>query len=246
MIQKAFFLPLLLILFSCKQNEKMDVQKIVDNSIKDSGGELYPDSEVSFISRNIDYSFKKEDGKDVISRTFTKDSTEISDIYGPNGFKRHVNGDLTAVPDSMATRYYNSINSVYYFAKLPYGLNDSAVNKELVGEVSIKGKEYYKIKVTFDKQGGGEDFEDIFMYWFNTKTFKPDYLAYQYFVDGGGFRFREAYNERYVNGIRFVDYKNYKPIGKINSVHELDDAFQNNGLKQVSEIRLENIKVNPK
>ena len=29
--------------------------------------------------------------------------------------------------------------------------------------------------------------------------------------DGIGLRFREAFNERYINGIRFVDYNNYKP-----------------------------------
>jgi len=71
---------------------------------------------------------------------------------------------------------------------------------------------YYKLKVTFDQDGGGDDFDDTYVYFFNKATFKPDYLAYDFHVNGGGMRFREAYNERYVNGIRFVDYNNMKPI----------------------------------
>ena len=112
--------------------------------------------------------------------------------------------------DSIANVYANSVNSVHYFANLPYGLNDPAVNKEFLGEVAIKDKEYYKIKVTFDQKGGGKDYEDIYLYWFNKETFKPDYLAYKFYVDGGGIRFRVAYNERYLGGIRFVDYENYE------------------------------------
>lgn len=90
-------------------------------------------------------------------------------------------------------------------------MNDKAVNKLYLGKVLIKGNEYYKIKVTFNEEGGGEDFEDVFVYWVQTGTFKVDYLAYSYAVNGGGIRFKEAYNERFVNGIRFVDYNNCKP-----------------------------------
>ncbi len=61
----------------------------------------------------------------------------------------------------------------------------------------------------------------------------------------GGFRFRKAFNESYVNGIRFVDYKNYKPKETITPIEELDMAFESNGLTEVSEIKLENIKVSP-
>ena len=59
--------------------------------------------------------------------------------------------------------YSASVNSVHYFAVLPYGLDGKAVNKTYVNKVDIKGKSYHKIKVTFNEEGGGEDFEDVFM-----------------------------------------------------------------------------------
>ena len=65
------------------------------------------------------------------------------------------------------------------------------------------------------------------MYWFNKETFKPDYLAYDFHTDGGGVRFRKAYNERYVDGIRFVDYENYKPRDPKETLDNILDAFLN-------------------
>jgi len=144
----------------------------------------------------------------------------------------------------MANKYANSVNSVHYFVALPNGLNDPAVQKELLGEVTVKEKQYHKIKVTFDQNGGGDDFDDIYIYWFNKETWKPDYLAYEFHVDGGGMRFREAFNERYVNGIRFVDYNNYKTKDMETSILKIDSLFEAGSLELLSKIELKNIQVN--
>ena len=149
------------------------------------------------------------------------------------------------MPDSLANIYSNSINSVHYFAYLPYGLNDPAVNKEFLGEMAIKGKDYYKVKVTFDQENGGDDFDDVYIYWFNKETFKPEYLAYEFHVNGGGLRFREAYNERYVNGIRFVDYNNYKSVSDSQSIYEIDSLFNKGELELLSKIELKDVVVSP-
>ncbi|MEL7534879.1 MAG: DUF6503 family protein, partial [Bacteroidota bacterium] len=106
--------------------------------------------------------------------------------------------------------YSNSVNSVLYFIRLPYGLNDPAVNKKYLGEESIKGKKYHKIEVTFEQEGGGKDYDDVFVYWLDQQSHYLDYLAYSYETDGGGLRFRKAFNARTIGGIRFQDYVNYK------------------------------------
>ncbi|MBT8320702.1 MAG: deoxyribose-phosphate aldolase, partial [Eudoraea sp.] len=158
---------------------------------------------------------------------------------------RNLAGKPAMVADTMAVKYANSINSVHYFARLPYGLNDKAVMKRYLGESVIAGKTYHKIEVTFQKEGGGDDFDDIYVYWFNKITNKPDYLAYEFLVDGGGKRFRKALNERYAEGIRFVDYLNYKPATQEVSVYELDSSFMQNELELLSRIELKDIQVNP-
>ena len=211
-----YFITLLLsfLLFNCNDNktEVIDANKIIGESIQVSGGHKIDTSVIEFNFREINYKATRLGGNFKLERVFLDSIGEIRDVLSNNGLDRYINESLVNLPDSMATKYSASVNSVHYFAVLPYGLDGKAVNKTYVNEVDIKGKSYHKIKVTFNEEGGGEDFEDVFMYWVNTVTSKVDYLAYSYNEDDGkGLRFREAYNERYVKGIRFVDYNNYKP-----------------------------------
>lgn len=242
-----------LLLFNCKQEKikTLSAQTIIDNSIKISGGKLITSSTIDFDFRDTHYKAFRKHGVFILEREFIDKTskyfdtiTNVRDVITNNGFQRFVNNLPMAVQDTMAVRYSASVNSVHYFSVLPYGLNDTAVNKELLDEISIKGQNHYAIKVTFNQNGGGEDFEDEFVYWVNSKTNELDYLAYSYNEsDGKGIRFREAYNERFVNGVRFVDYNNYKPENTTLNLADLPQLFENGSLKLLSKIELENITV---
>ena len=126
---------------------------------------------------------------------------------------------------------------------LPYSLHDTAVKKRLLPLSTIKGKDYYKIEITFSEEGGGEDHEDVFIYWIGKEDYLIDYLAYSYKTNGGGMRFRALKEQCIVNGVRFVDYYNYKPKNKNIELIDIDKAYENNQLKKVSEIVLKDINV---
>lgn len=239
-----FFLPLLI---SCAEEKKMPTaQEIVDKSIEFSGGSLHDQNRVSFKFRDKIYSAHRENLKKVYTRKTVLDTIPIIDVMTGNaGFQRFINDSLVHLSDSVAQRYQNSINSVHYFARLPFGLNDPAVEKELLGERTVKGRTYYWVKVTFDEKNGGDDFEDTYLYWFDKETFKLTYLSYEFHVNGGGIRFREAYNERFVNGIRFVDYNNFKADPSKISFIEVADFFEDGKLELLSKIELEEIVVQP-
>ncbi|WP_343486109.1 DUF6503 family protein [Allomuricauda sp. d1] len=243
-MNKFFIFLILLVCCSCseKDNERT-AQQIINKSIEVSGGHLHDSSKVSFRFRDRNYVAYIKDGRKVLERQTTTDSLTITDVKTNMSFERFFNDNLIRLPDSVANRYANSVNSVHYFARLPYGLNDPAVNKELLGKVPLNGKDYYKIKVTFAEENGGEDFEDAYLYWFNTATLKPDFLAYEFHVDGGGIRFREAFNERYVNGIRFVDYRNFKADPDEVDFMKVDSLFEKGSLELLSKIELEAIEV---
>ncbi|WP_034040062.1 DUF6503 family protein [Wocania ichthyoenteri] len=245
-MKKYFLLFTATMLFlSCEKQKEVNVQDIVDKSIEISGGDKIKNSTIAFDFRDKNYKATRNNGSFQLERRF-KDSTGIvRDVLSNDGFERYINNEIVKVPDSMVPKYSASVNSVHYFSVLPYGLNDAAVNKQYVEKVTLKGKPYHKIKITFNQDGGGEDFEDVFVYWINTTTYKTDYIAYSYHENHGiGLRFREAYNERYVNDIRFVDYTNYKPKDLSVSVFGLDDLFEKNQLQIVSKIDLTNIVVN--
>ncbi|TMM56926.1 deoxyribose-phosphate aldolase [Maribacter algarum] len=245
-MSKIVFLLAVIVTFSCKDKvePKLSAQDIVDKSIEASGGVArYEKSTIAFNFRDKDYISEMKGKRKILKRIQKNDTIDLLDILSPEGFERFDNDRLVSLHDSLSTKYGNSVNSVHYFSKLPYGLNDPAVQKELLGETKVKGKQYYKVKVTFNQVGGGDDFDDTYVYFFNKSTFKPDYLAYDFHVNGGGMRFREAYNERYVNGIRFVDYNNMKPIDEGTSVLQVDSLFNMNRLKLLSKIELKDVKV---
>lgn len=251
------FLCSVVLFFACKNEtknvsaknstnqERSQAEKIIDSVIKKAGGETYETASIDFDFRDKHYQSKRRCGQFSFTRTF-KDSTgkQIKDVLSNEGFTRYVNQEKQNLPDSLATSYSNSVNSVHYFMQLPFGLNDTAVNKELLGETTIENKPYYEIKVWFDAEGGGEDHEDEYIYWVNKNNYYIDYFAYSYEVNGGGMRFRKAYNPRVIKGLRFVDYKNYAPKeAEEANLENLEQLYQNDKLKLFSAIENKNIKV---
>ncbi len=232
-----------LLIQSCSENNP---QSIIDKAIATAGGEKYLHSTIEFDFRGRHYIGSREVGKFSYERIFKneKDSTQtIHDVVSNDGFKRFINDTLTTVLDSMAVKYTSSVNSVLYFALLPYGLNDASVNKKFLGETTIDNKTYYKIEITFSQEGGGEDHDDRFIYWINTADYTIGFLAYSYAEDDGiGYRLRKAYNSRKINGILFSDYINYAPNGKI-QLEDLEDLYKKNELKELSRIENTNIQV---
>lgn len=240
-VKISFGISAFLLMYSCQKQPS--AQEVIDQAIEVAGGDAYLESIIEFDFREVHYKGRKNKDGFKMSRLFSKDTVKIYDAMTADVFVRTINGENVELEDSMVNKYRNSINSVFYFALLPNGLNDEAVQKKYLEKVSIKEKNYHKIEVTFKQEGGGDDFDDVYVYWINTQTNKIDFLAYSFEVNGGGLRFREAYNERYVNGIRFVDYINYKADPNKVDVYGLDEMFKKNQLEEISRIELKNVSV---
>lgn len=220
-------------------------QEVVNQAIEAHGGEAYEHAEIRFRFRDRMYHYRRQGGRFRYERHFTSPGTpdeQVMDVLTNEGFTRRVNGSEVAVVDSMASKYANALNSVIYFALLPYGLNDAAVNKRYLGTTHLKGIPYHKVFVSFEQEGGGEDFEDTFMYWFRTDTYHMAYLAYRFHTEGGGVRFREAYEAREVSGIRFAHYVNYKMDPEL-PLEWADSLFEAGALDQLSLIETEEVSV---
>lgn len=231
---------------SCENTKDSSAQDVVDKSIAISGGAIIANATLSFNFRDKYYKATRNNGIFQLERRFKDSLNTVRDLLSNNGFERFINNKLTEITPTEVKRYSTAVNSVHYFSVLPFGLNDKAVNKEYLKKVDLKGKPYHKIKITFNKEGGGEDFEDVFVYWINTEDYKTEYLAYSFKEKQGiGLRFRAAYNERYIKGVRVVDYYNYKPKDHNISLLDLGELFENNQLELLSKIDLKNVEIEP-
>lgn len=225
-------------------NVDNEAQIIVDKSIEAHWGEGWETIEMEFDFRGIHYTLKRgKDGYSNYSREFEDSlSGSVKDVLVDGEFQRFVQGSPVEVPKNRERAYSNSINSVMYFNLLPVVLNDPAVNKQLIGEVAMHDNPYYLLRVGFDEDGGGDDHDDVYLYWINKETYLIDYLAYEFQVDGGGKRFREAINRREIGGVQFQDYKNFK-ADDAEDIFIVDDFFQQGKLELLSEIINENVEI---
>lgn len=230
----------LISLISCSTKNP---QHIIDKAIEASGGEKYLHTTIEFDFRDRHYVVQRDGGKYSYERIFKDSANTVHDFLTNDGFRREINNTPAEVADSMKTKYTASVNSVIYFALLPYGLNDAAVQKKWMGETSIEGVNHYVIQITFAQDGGGQDHEDVFLYWINKKDFTIGYLAYSFEEDKGiEYRFRKAYNPRTINEILFLDHINYKPKSET-QITALEELFKKGELEELSKIELINIQV---
>jgi len=244
---------LLLYLFSGCQSRKPEnetvsgpttskAQAVIDKAIAAHGGEKFEQLELAFNFRDRHYTASRKNGLYTYTRSFTDSTGQVEDVLKNSGLIRTINGQVKDLPPDRVQAFTSSVNSVIYFALLPFGLNDPAVKKEFLGNVTINQIPYYKIKVGFNPEGGGEDYQDQFLYYINQKTATMDYLAYTFATDGGGIRFRKAINPRKINGILFQDYINYEPQAAID-FWQIEQAFAAGQLKELSRIELQHIQV---
>lgn len=231
-------------LISCESKSEAD--KIVDLAIEAHGGEIYVRSQIEFDFRNIRYTLKKTPVGFEYSREFTDSTGLVKDVLSNEGFVRTVNQvAIDTLTEERVGAFSRSVNSVAYFAYLPYGLNDAAAIKTYLGQTEINGEAYDLIKVTFQQDGGGEDFDDEFLYWIGAEDHLVDFMAYSYHTDGGGVRMREVSQVQEVGGIRFQNYLNLKPEDKNTPVEKMQELYEKGKLELLSEINLENIQVRP-
>jgi hypothetical protein len=229
--------------FGISCDSRTEAEKIVDAAIDAYGGALYETSAITFDFRGTHYSIFKSPTAFEYSREFSDSTGQVVDVLNNAGFTRKVNGVLIdTLTEERIGAFSRSVNSVAYFAFLPYGLNDAAAIKTYLGKTTIKGKEYHQVKVTFQAEGGGDHFEDEFLYWFGVDDSQMDYMAYSYHTDGGGVRMRDVRATREVGGIRFQDYNNLKAARKETPLDSMQVLYETGALVKLSEINLENIR----
>lgn len=250
-LKMIFSLSLLVIVVqwaACADLEA-DPQRIVDRAIEAHGGADRLDGAIiRFDFRDRRFALRHDEGRYRYERTFPDSSVRIHDVLTNDGVSRAIAGSQVELSDSMRRSVKSGVNSVAYFALLPFKLNDPSVQKRYLGADSVRQEPYHKVEVTFEQEGGGLAHEDRFVYWFHRDRHTMDFFAYDFEEDGGGTRFREAVRPRQVGGLRFVDYINYTSDlipSPGDSIEQYDRALATGNLRVLSEINLENISVEP-
>lgn len=207
------------------------------------GSAAIDSSSFSFVFRGQRYSISHQNGSAVYTvESIEDDGRVFKDVLIGDSLTRTIDGMVFELPADKAKRAASALNSVIYFATLPYKLQDKAVQISYDTAHFVRDGKYLGLEVSFAKEGGGTDHDDEFYYWINAETHQIEYLAYNYKVNNGGVRFRLAYNTRKVGGVLFQDYENYKaPVGT--PLKNLLNLYAIDSLERVSFIDTENVKL---
>ncbi len=223
-------------------------EMIITGATRFSGvDKLSDDARASFRFRDRTYTYERVANAYTYTREFTDSAgAAVVDVLTDSGISRTVAGVKNSLSAKQARGYTESVNSVIYFAFLPLALKDDAVRSAYEGPDSLAGRSYHRVRVSFVQEGGGSDFEDEFLYWFDAEDLSLDFLAYAYETDGGGVRFREAINAREVNGVRVQDYRNYRAEPERSlPLEAMADAWRAGELVLLSLIELEDVRIDP-
>lgn len=241
MIRILRLLPSLFLLLTACQSGP-DARRIIADAIDAHGGTRYQNVRIEFDFRQFHLNLEHRDGRFRYERTHRDSAgTVIQEILTNDDFARSLNGQRQTLDSAARSKWSNAVNAMAYFALLPAKLADPAVQPEYLGETTIDGQTYDKIRVTFSQEGGGKDYEDVFFYWFNRRTHTMDFLSYS----EGGARFRKAINPQTVGGIRMQDYINYTtmPGDTSTNVGDFDRKYAAGQLRELSRIEQKAVRV---
>ena len=255
LLTSAVFTWTVLLVGGCASPERPPAAAaILDSARAAHGAPVLDRAVVRFGFRGDAYRLRHEDGQFHYRRTYTdslgRSVTEgIATQAGSIGTYRAVGGDTVSLSASEREAVETTVNSVAYFSLLPEPLSDPAVQPTYSGRDTIDGVPYHRVRVTFQQEGGGADWQDVFLYWFRADTYTMDYLAYAYGQgpdEEAGTRFREAYNVRQVNGVRMADYYNYTvDTLSAEQMTRYPDLLAQDAVRLVSRIELDSIRVRP-
>ncbi|WP_263787410.1 DUF6503 family protein [Salinibacter grassmerensis] len=242
---------LVILLGACSAPESPpSAEAVIDSARAAHGASVLDQALVTFNFRGDAYRVRQDGGSFHYRRAYT-DSLGRSVVEGltNNGHYRVVEGDTVSLSPSERGAVETTVNSVAYFALLPEPLGDPAVQPTYSGRDTIDGVPYHRVDVTFQQEGGGSDWQDVFVYWFRTDTHAMDYLAYAFGQGPGeeaGTRFREAHNVRRRTGVRVADYHNYTADTlTADQMARYPALLESDALELVSEIEIDSVQVRP-
>mgnify|MGYP006269138403 CR=1 FL=1 len=224
---------------------------VVARSIRAHGGDVLDHAEMTFRFRDARFRLLHDGGRFRYERRYTDSlGRSVREVLSNDSLYRAVEGKRVALSDEERADVETAVNSVAYFALLPQPLHDPAVQATYDARESIDGEDYHRLVVTFQQEGGGKDWQDRFVYWFDADTYTMDFLAYAYGFGSPdeevGTRFREAYNVRPVQGVRVADYRNYAYDDlPPEQMPRYPDLWLQDSLRRVSTVDLDSVAVRP-
>ncbi|MEM1023707.1 MAG: DUF6503 family protein [Myxococcota bacterium] len=222
----------------------LDGPGLIRRAIEAHGVERLRTARVEFVFRGERFAMARRQGRFLYERLRqTVNGRRERLVLGNEGAGLFLNGRPVNVPPDQLAVLGENLNSVVYFASLPLPLLDAAVQVERRPDQAVGGVQYQVLKVRFREEGGGSDHDDEFRYWLDRQTGLIAFMAYSYGRNEGGVRFRVPIKKHEVEGVVFTDWANFGNEDERTPLDELPQLWEAGTLPKLSEIVLEQIRI---
>lgn len=204
------------------------------------GADRLGDASVDFAFRGTPYRMTRREGRFRYERWPRPGQHEV---LTNDGFVVRVDGEPAKLSRGAAASKRRSLNSVVYFASLPYPLADPAVRPEAAGRQAIGDARFEALEVRFAAEDGGDDHEDGFRYWVDPETRQIAFMAYRFERGDGGVRFRVRTGASTVGGVTFLDWSNHGRADPEVPLERLPDLWMQGKLPALSTVALDDIRM---
>ncbi len=200
---------------------------------------MYNDAELGFDLDGQSYRVARVDDSYRYTAHDKNAGREVYRELNNLGYFEHLNGKMLELSAEDSSSQAGDIHASVYFALLPFSLDDPQLQAEYLGEDSLDGRAYHRLGIRNEDGFGLQEGLAEFLYWFDTESFRLDYLAHSLAAKEGT-RFRKALNSRRVNGIVFQDYEVFRGPG-IDSLHMIAELYASDRLLSISRKTLSGI-----
>ncbi len=212
---------------------------IIRRAVRAHGHDKLAEATVQFRFRGTPYRMSRRGGRYRFERTVRRNGRVLAEVLTNDGYAPTLDGQPLSLPAPQRDARRRSLNSVVYFASIPFVLEDPAVRPRAGEPMTIKGRIYDTVEVRFTADGGGDDHDDVFLYWFDRETARLDYLAYSFRTGEGGVRLRVATDHTEVGGMTFIQWENYGLPDRRIPLDTLPARWLESRLPRLSAIRLD-------
>lgn len=231
---------LIVVFVSCKTETQQtvttpDAKQLLDVAVEKAGGDLFYNAEITFRHQGIAYKSHRTDAVFSLQR-FLPDTLRTVDLLSNGGMVRLQNSEQVPL-DSVQTKNYGAaIEKIHFLATAPFGYLNKTDSLDYMGEVVLADKGYHKV---FQQRENGE----TLVYWLATENLEMHYLAHRLQTDRMQLRFLEVIQPTTIEGIRFKNYRAYRPKDAQTALTDLDQAFEAAAMHRLSDVVFQNIAV---
>lgn len=261
---KSYYLLFFVLIFVSCKNEKSTSStekstfKIPELTIEtnDKGAEIIQEleektkakkreaSKITYLHQQDYYQIKRDCGW----YAFTKipGNTEKTDslVLDNMGFTSYLNGKpIENLTDSEKRDLNKTLKTELFFAELIFGLNSPTTQKKYLQEEKINETAYKKVKIEFIEENYEQDYLTAAVFWINTATQKPDFVAVNFDEKTKETEFLKLENPRTIENILFFDYRVYISDQEA-EIEKMAELFEEDKLIQKEVRKYEDIKVN--